>query len=158
MPGGAGRQATDQRRLVSMLDIAPTVLDLAGVQVPADIQGRSMKPLLRGEPTELARRVLLSLLRQSSVRPAPTTGSPTTKSSASARKTAKLVYYPTWKDGPFWEYFDLAHDPAGNAQPLWRPVAQKEVAALKQIFRELAGQYHDTTVIQRFDAKTEERQ
>ena len=35
--------------LVGMLDIAPTVLDLAGVQVPADIQGKSLLPLLRGQ-------------------------------------------------------------------------------------------------------------
>ncbi len=34
---------------VSLVDVAPTVLELAGVSPPADIQGRSLVPLLRGE-------------------------------------------------------------------------------------------------------------
>ncbi|MCA9542659.1 MAG: sulfatase, partial [Myxococcales bacterium] len=35
---------------VSLLDIAPTALDLLGVPAPATFEGRSLKPLLRGEP------------------------------------------------------------------------------------------------------------
>ena len=33
-------------------DIAPTLLDIAGVAIPAAMQGRSIAPLLRGEPVE----------------------------------------------------------------------------------------------------------
>ena len=38
----------DQRRgaLVELIDIAPTLLDLAGVSIPQEMQGRSLKPLL----------------------------------------------------------------------------------------------------------------
>jgi arylsulfatase A-like enzyme len=36
--------------VVSNLDFAPTLLDLAGVEVPASMQGRSMTPLLDGVP------------------------------------------------------------------------------------------------------------
>ncbi len=32
------------------LDFAPTLLDLAGVGIPDDMQGRSLRPILRGEP------------------------------------------------------------------------------------------------------------
>ena len=34
------------------VDVAPTFLELAGVDVPADMQGRSIVPLLRGEPPD----------------------------------------------------------------------------------------------------------
>jgi arylsulfatase A-like enzyme len=38
--------------MVLNIDIAPTVLDLAEVQVPAWMHGRSMRPLLAGQPVE----------------------------------------------------------------------------------------------------------
>ena len=38
--------------MVSNLDFAATFLDLAGVEVPDDIQGRSLKPLFLGETPE----------------------------------------------------------------------------------------------------------
>lgn len=41
--------ASDCARIVSNLDFAPTFLELAGVQIPEDMQGSSLVPLLRGE-------------------------------------------------------------------------------------------------------------
>jgi hypothetical protein len=35
--------------IVSNLDIAPTILDLAGLEVPASMQGASLEPFIRGE-------------------------------------------------------------------------------------------------------------
>ena len=35
--------------LVELIDVVPTVLELCGVDVPANVQGRSLAPLLRGE-------------------------------------------------------------------------------------------------------------
>jgi arylsulfatase A-like enzyme len=37
---------------VSAVDVAPTLLDLAGLQPPAPVDGRSLKPLLEGSPSE----------------------------------------------------------------------------------------------------------
>ncbi len=47
---GIAKPGTVESRIVSNLDFAETILELAGVDVPADMQGRSFVPLLRGEP------------------------------------------------------------------------------------------------------------
>lgn len=39
-----------RRELVSTVDLFPTILEAAGVQPPPDLPGRSLVPLLRGEP------------------------------------------------------------------------------------------------------------
>lgn len=47
------KAGTTNADLCSNVDVAPTLLDLAGVEIPEPIQGRSMKPLLRGKtPTD----------------------------------------------------------------------------------------------------------
>ncbi len=49
--------------MVSNLDLAETFLDMAGVKIPSDMQGRSMVPVLKGKtPAKLEKGTLLSLL------------------------------------------------------------------------------------------------
>jgi arylsulfatase A-like enzyme len=49
-PRTAGRLKTHRSRaLVQSVDIAPTLLDLAGLPVPAEMQGQSFRPALAGE-------------------------------------------------------------------------------------------------------------
>jgi len=43
-----GKQAS---QLVLNIDLAPTILDLAGVKIPSSMQGRSLEPLLAGKKT-----------------------------------------------------------------------------------------------------------
>ncbi|MCU0248443.1 MAG: DUF4976 domain-containing protein, partial [Bryobacter sp.] len=45
----ANARGTVLPQLALNIDIAPTLLDLAGVRAPASVQGRSLLPLLRGE-------------------------------------------------------------------------------------------------------------
>ena len=49
LPGG---KKGDIPQLVQNIDYAPTFLELAGVPIPADIQGESLLPLLKGERPE----------------------------------------------------------------------------------------------------------
>ena len=51
-PDGVAAPGTVIDEPVLNADIAPTLLDIAGVPIPAAMQGRSIAPLLRGEPVE----------------------------------------------------------------------------------------------------------
>jgi len=51
-PAGIERPGRLVEEMALNLDLAPTLLDLAGVEVPGEMQGLSWKPLLRGERAE----------------------------------------------------------------------------------------------------------
>ncbi len=101
LPGGvpAGVRVASQ---VSTIDVVPTVLDLLGLGVPADVMGRSLVPALGGaESDELAVSELATLgQEQRSFR----------------RSGRKLIVDGTTQLG---QVFDLARDP-GEQQPVAR--------------------------------------
>lgn len=47
---GVARPGHVSQALVSLTDLAPTILDAAGLTAPADMTGRSLRPLLDGRP------------------------------------------------------------------------------------------------------------
>jgi arylsulfatase A-like enzyme len=49
------------RKLVSLVDLPPTLLDGAGLCVPKAMQGRSILPLLRGETTDWPEEVFIQI-------------------------------------------------------------------------------------------------
>jgi N-sulfoglucosamine sulfohydrolase len=49
-PGGGIGSGVTRPELVSNIDVLPTLLEAAGAQLPAGIQGRSLLPLLLGDP------------------------------------------------------------------------------------------------------------
>jgi N-sulfoglucosamine sulfohydrolase len=51
LPGGE-RAGGVCHELIPNIDVAPTVLEIAGIETPADMNGRSFLPWLRGEPYE----------------------------------------------------------------------------------------------------------
>ena len=51
-PDGVASPGTVIDDPVLNADIAPTLLDIAGVPIPASMQGRSIAPLIKGEPVE----------------------------------------------------------------------------------------------------------
>ncbi|MFH5185296.1 sulfatase-like hydrolase/transferase [Paenibacillus sp. TAB 01] len=53
-----GRQLQEQ---VSLIDIPPTLLDAAGIQVPPTMQGRSLMPLLTGRSVEWPEEVFVQI-------------------------------------------------------------------------------------------------
>lgn len=51
LPKGMDRRG-DITEMVQNIDYAPTFLELAGVEIPSDMQGVSLVPLLKGEKPE----------------------------------------------------------------------------------------------------------
>jgi arylsulfatase A-like enzyme len=97
--GLEGGRRSDE--LVLNVDLAPTLLELAGVPAPVRLHGRSLVPLLRGEPTPWRRSFLYEYFR------CPGFSAPTQFALRSADE--KLIVYP---GHPEWtELFDLRADP-----------------------------------------------
>jgi N-sulfoglucosamine sulfohydrolase len=65
---GTTRPTSVIDRFVSLTDLAPTILEAAGVQVPVAMTGRSVLPLLRGESQAARDRVFLERERHAHVR------------------------------------------------------------------------------------------
>ncbi len=70
-------------------------------------------------------------------------------------KTAKLVFYPTWKGGVFWEFFDLANDPLEMHNTYADPSREKNVTEMKRQLRVLVEQYQDTEAAKMLDESTQ---
>ncbi|MSU59402.1 MAG: DUF4976 domain-containing protein [Pedosphaera sp.] len=88
--------------MVLNIDVAPTFLDLAGVTVPGEMQGRSWVPLLAGKGTDWRQSFLAEYFYEQNF-----VGTPTL---VALRTTdAKLIKYPGHED--WTELFDLAKDP-----------------------------------------------
>jgi arylsulfatase A-like enzyme len=84
------------------VDFAPTFLDAAGVAVPADMQGRSLVPILRGRPASGWRSSMYYRYYHDP-------GDHNTRAHYGVRtRTHKLIHY--WKKDQ-WELFDLVRDP-----------------------------------------------
>jgi arylsulfatase A-like enzyme len=122
------------------IDWAPTFLDLAGLAVPASMQGRSLVPLLRGEtPADWRTSVYYRYYHDP--------GHHNTAAHYGVRTaTHKLIYY--WKKDAY-ELFDLAADPCeqhnllNSAEDAQKPQIAAKFAELKAEMARLQKQYQD---------------
>jgi arylsulfatase A-like enzyme len=58
-PGFKGGKEIHQ--LVSLIDLAPTILDIGGVEIPHDMQGRSLLPLIDGKANDWPEDVFIQI-------------------------------------------------------------------------------------------------
>ncbi len=138
-PGIKPGIAPDQ--FVANIDFAPTFLDLAGLPIPASMQGRSIAPLLRGEtPADWRTSIYYRYYHDP--------GDHNTRAHYGVRTaTHKLIHY--WKQDA-WELFDLAKDPNELHNMLHDPVeaarldVAKSHADLKAELTRLQAAYGDT--------------
>jgi arylsulfatase A-like enzyme len=94
----AGRKRTE---LVESIDLLPTLLEAAGLDVPENVQGRSLLPLVRGE-TSGWRSVAFSEIG------VPGRG---VRAITARAENDKYVLYRANGETVYEQYFDLADDP-----------------------------------------------
>lgn len=137
-PGVQAGAAVDL--FVLNIDIAPTLLDLAGLPVPDSMQGRSLVPLLQGKtPADWRTSVYYRYYHDP--------GHHNTAAHLGVRTaTHKLIYY--WKKNAY-ELFDLRVDPNEQHNLLYfadeanKPEVAAKFAELKAEIARLQKQYGD---------------
>jgi arylsulfatase A-like enzyme len=125
-------------QLVANIDLAPTFLDLAGLPVPASMQGRSLAPLLHGEtPGDWRASVYYRYYHDP--------GDHNTAAHLGVRTTThKLIYF--WKKNAY-EMFDLTKDPTEQHNLLFGetkdPAIDAKFTELKAEIARLQKEYKD---------------
>ena len=128
-----GSRNTD---LLQNLDYAATFLDIAGTAVPADMQGRSMVPLLRGETGEPWRKAIYyhyyeypsvhMVARHYGIR----------------TQRYKLIRFYQFDE---WEFYDLENDPDEIENQYDIPQYAEQITSLRKGLEELRVHYKDDT-------------
>ena len=115
----AGTQAT---AMALNVDFAPTFLEAAGVRVPAELQGRSLLPVLRGKtPADWRSSMYYRYYHDP--------GDHNTRAHYGVRtRTHKLIYF--WKKDQ-WELFDIVNDPFELHNLYGQPGQEKLTETLK---------------------------
>ena len=121
--------------MVQNIDYGPTFLDLAGVEVPEDMQGVSLLPLLKGEHPEDWRDALYyhfyeypaehSVKRHYGVRD----------------DRYKLIHF--YNDIDQWELYDLAEDPTEMHNIYGQPGTDSITTVMMGKLKNLQEQYED---------------
>ena len=136
LPDGYNRRGeiTD---MVQNIDYAPTFLEMAGVKVPSDIQGKSLVPLLKGEKTIGKWRDAIyyhfheypaehSVKRHYGIRTAD----------------CKLIHF--YNDVDQWEMYDMNADPKELNNIYDDPAYASKRAQMHELLEKVQQQYADT--------------
>ena len=110
-----------EERMIMNIDVAPTILDFAGIEVPKVMQGESLKPLVTGEETEWRDHIYYSYYENTWAMSGFTQAdlSDPSFNFFTAHRVGphrgirndryKLIQY--YSENDYWEFFDLQEDP-----------------------------------------------
>ena len=145
---GVTRPGSTDAHLVQNLDYAPTLLELAGVEVPSDLQGSSLVPLLRGEePADWRDAIYYHYY-----------GYPAVHMVARHRgvrtERYKLMHFYEFDE---WELYDLEVDPDERVNVADAPAYAALRAKLEVRLDELRDHYGDDAPTRAFDEEERAR-
>ena len=116
------RSGLVEQRPVLNVDIAPTILDVAGVRVPQAMQGRSLRPLMQNDPpTDWRNSIFYSyyenswalreMAREQMTDPSFGYWTPHRVGPHRGVCTGRYKLIEYYGEGDYWELFDLEDDP-----------------------------------------------
>jgi arylsulfatase A-like enzyme len=124
----------DEDHMVLNVDVAPTLLELAGVPVPGWMHGRSMVPLLERQDVPWRDGFIYEYYEypaEHCIR----------KNRGIRTARWKLIHY--WEQPAEWELFDLANDPGETTNVVDRPEHAAVVERLRQHMEALRAELGD---------------
>jgi len=121
--------------MIQNLDFAPTLLDMAGVSIPGDIQGESFKEVLTGNKLTAKDALYYHYYEY----PQPHA---VKKHYGVRTDRYKLIHF--YNDIDEWELFDLQNDPHELNNLINDPAQVTNIAVLKKKLVELQIKYEDT--------------
>ena len=132
---GVTKPRTVNKQLVQNLDYAETFLDVAGAEVPADMQGRSLVPLFKGETADWRESLYYHYHEYPSVHMVA-------KHFGIRTGRYKLIRFYQFDE---WEFYDLKNDPEELTNQYSNPKYAGVVAKLLDDLKGLRTQYADDT-------------
>lgn len=131
---GVVKPETRSDALVQNIDYAPTFLEIAGLEIPAEIQGESLLPVLRsgGErPKQWRDAIYYAYYENDAVHMVPMHDGVRTD-------RYKAMYFPRTRE---WNLFDLESDPQELKSVHDAPEYAEILAGLQRRYQELRKQY-----------------
>lgn len=131
---GVTKPGSVNKNLVQNLDYAETFLDIAKTEIPADMQGVSMVPLLKGEsPADWRKSIYYHYYEFPSVHMVA-------KQFGIRTERYKLIRFYQFDE---WEFYDLEKDPKELKNEYNNPEYQSEIARMKKELTALRASYGD---------------
>ena len=129
---GVATAGSKSSRLVQNLDYAQTMLEMAGVSAPSDMQGKSLVPLLKGENPDWRKSLYYHYHEgeHSWHKVAAHYGIRTER--------YKLIHFHTHNE---WELYDLKNDPKEMSNLYMNPECSSMIDTLKKQLTDLRKEY-----------------
>ena len=141
---GMTKPGTTDEHLVQNLDYAETFLDMAGLSVPSDMQGRSLVPLLKGEnPADWRKSIYYHYFEYPAVHMVA-------RHNGVRTDRYKLIHFYQFGE---WEFYDLQSDPDELKNQYSNPDYADVVRSLKSELETLRKQYGDDSDLAEMSAE-----
>ena len=131
---GVTKPGSRVKELIQNLDYAETFIEMAGAEIPADMQGKSLVPLLKGEkPDDWRKSIYYHYYEYPSVHMVP-------RHYGVRTEQYKLIYFYQFDE---WEFYDLKADPDELQNEYENETYAEQIAVCKKELARLRKHYDD---------------